>query len=116
MWRAIFTIKYTISHCYELELVFFKYIIAIQYGTLLIFSLQNKKKIEEEEEERNHKQSFTLYWIWHLDHLIQYAKLFKRVILHVHHSDNFITYNLAHNTIYVIGLLMRMKNVSQHLL
>ena len=68
----------------QLELVFYKYIIAIQYGTLLIFSLQKKKKkIEEEEEERNHKQSFALYWVWHLDHLIQYAKLLRRVILHV---------------------------------
>ena len=54
-----------------------KYIIAIQHETLLIFvSLKKKKK---KEEERNHKQSFTLYWVRHLDHLIQYEKLFRRV-------------------------------------
>ena len=50
---------------------------------LFFLSKKKKKKIEEEEEERNHKQSFTLYWVWHLDHLIQYAKLLRRVILHV---------------------------------
>ena len=88
MWRAIFTIKYTISHCYELELVFLNTLLQFNMEYYLFFLSKTKKKIEEEEEKRNHKQSFTLYWVRHLDHLIQYAKLFRRVILHVRHSDN----------------------------
>ena len=41
-------------------------------------SFLSPKKKKKEEEERNHKQSFTLYWVWHLNHLIQYEKLFRR--------------------------------------
>ena len=75
MWRAIFTVKSIILTIVNQSQFLVKYIIAIQHGTLLIFFFSQKRK---EKEERNHKQSFTLYWVWHLDHLIQYEKLFRR--------------------------------------
>lgn len=75
MWRAIFTVQSIILTIVNQSQFLVKYIIAIQHGTLLIFFFSQKRK---EKEERNHKQSFTLYWVWHLDHLIQYEKLFRR--------------------------------------